>query len=243
MPGKLVSTMITLLLTTYLILLVVFYFLHENIKENVNQINYSVAETVSTSGLLSKDLYDFLYDRVNKFGNYTIKLKLEKQIKQGVYDIYFDKNDIVDKYLSIGDRLTIYLEDKNPTIFGRLINSTFLAYSPDKQSDLRIKSMKTAIIAKNAKNIVKGYNVISDISDKSLNDSIAIKVVTKLNADGKYYGSNSHAYVDTTNLYYGDSDDEVGNTGINYIFDNGNFEKEIEYYPSGMEKLISYIQQ
>ncbi len=247
MIGRIISTIISVSLSVYLIFLTIFYFLHENIKGNINELNYSAVEVVSTSGVLTGDLYRYLSDSTARYGNYSIRLKLEKQIKAGVYDTFFDAGEIVGRYLEVGDRLTVYLEDKNPTLFGRLVNATLLFNNP-RHVDNNIKSIKTAIIARSAKNVVRGYDVIADIEARASNNSFssdksAIFVATKLNPSGKYYGLTGHPYVAATNLHYGDSIDESGNTGANYIFDYGNFLKETECYPDGSEKLIRYIQQ
>ena len=224
--------------------MVSFYFLHQTIEIDVNNVNYNVVEAVATSGKFSKDLFDYLSDSVSKYGDYYIKIKFEKQIKPGVYDTYFDNSDIIDKHLRIGDRITVYLEDRSLTLFGRLINTAFLGSQSDRMLDTHIKSVKSAIIAKDSKNLVKGYDVISDIcswegkayiSDDGLPVNVFVK--TKLSMSGKEY--------DVTNPDYGDTSDESGNTGENYIFDNGDFIKEeIEYDQSGIKMLsIKYIQQ
>jgi len=243
MPARIISTIVIVLIFMYSICLVIFFFLHQNIKSNINKVNYEAAEVAATSGVLSSETYSYLSDSVNRYGDYMIKLKLEKQVKPGIYDVFFESGDIIDKELQVGDKLTIYLEDKNLSLFGKLVNSTILGYTPDGFVDGRIKSIKTAVIAKKAENLAKGYDVIADIEKNSGSVQLAILVVTKLNPAGKYYGLAAHEYIDADNLHYGDSTDESGNTGVNYIFDNGDFIKTVELYPDGVEKLIKYVQQ
>ena len=48
----------------------------------------------------------------------------------------------------------------------------------------------------------------------------AIFVATKLNPSGKFYNIAMHPDTASINPVYGDEPDEIGNTGINYIFDN-----------------------
>ncbi len=150
MAGKIAGTVFTLFILTMLIALIIFYFMHMGIKEEVNDINYNVLETVATTGILSNDLYEYLKESVNRYGDYSIKLKLEQLISPGKYDVFYAEDDIVDTKLKTGDRLTVFLEDMSPTLFGRLINATFMGHSPDRIIETNIKSLKTAVISKSA---------------------------------------------------------------------------------------------
>ena len=244
MIGRMIATIINLSIITLIIFIIVFYFLHQTIKEEVNELNYNVMEVASTTGVFSQELYTYLSDNVNKYGNYLIKIKLEQKIKPGVYDTFFDVGEIIDKRLQIGDRLTLYLEDRDPTLFGRFINAAFMGYAPEEYIDIRIKSVKKAVIAKRAKDLVKGYDVIVDIKHRSADDAVAVWVATKSSPNGKYYGAAAHQDVPVSNPDYGDSRDEAETTGENYIFVNGDFIKQMEYCPStGLAKLIRYRQQ
>lgn len=252
MAGKLVGTILIIIFLTYILLFSSFYFLHQTIVTNVNDINYNVAEVVATSGEFSQDTYDYLKESLYRYGRYDITLKLEKYIKDGIYDTYFDKTEILDKKLKIGDRLTIFVEDQDQDLFGKLVNATFLGYKNDKIIDTRTKSLKSVVIANSAKDIVKGYDIIAEINNYSVSGDFtaagkAVWVITKMNSAGRIYGIVGHPDVAATNITYGDSSDEKGNTGPNYIFDNGDFSKEVEYYGTGpnagMIRLIKYIQQ
>lgn len=218
------------------------FFIHISIKNDVNQINFYTVYDISDSGIFSTETYNDLKKTLSRYGDYNISLRLDKQIKPGVHDTYFDKNEILDKKLKRGDKITILLEDREFTWFGRLVNMSFLSYSPKMKIDNRIRSTKSAIITKSAKDIVKGYDVIADIKDKSTDDSIGILVVTKMNTTGKYYGSSSHWDINTTNLYYGDTSDERY-PAVNYIFDNGDFKREFVYDNNRLIVLVKYIQQ
>ncbi len=249
MIGRMTAIIINLFIMTLLIFLSVSYFLQQTIQENINNLNYNAIEVVSTTGELSEELYHYVEDNINKYGDYIIKLKLEKQIKAGIYDTFYDPSVIIGRKLQKGDRLTIYLEDKKVTLFGRLINASFLGFAPEKYNEIHIKSIKTAVISKTAKNLVKGYDVITEISERQSNHNIAVYVATKRNATvGMYYGVSSHDNVESTNLYYGDSLNESKVTGNDYIYANGEFIKQVEYYPmvhvlQGQIKLIKYSQQ
>ncbi|GEM_PF-7079493 len=254
MAGKLFGTFLIIMFLTYMVLLSSFYFMHQSIAINVNSINYNVCESISTLGKVTPQLFTYLSDSLSKYGNYKIKIKLERQLKAGVYDTYFfDGDDIrkeigsnngvqgsmnlINSKLSIGDRVTIYVEDSDLTLFGRLINATFLGSNSGKFVDTRIKSLKSCIISNEPKDLVKGYDVIADI--KNRNDPIVISVSTKL--------SNNIYRYDSTNPYYGDSENErmfSGIPGSDYIMETGEFLREFLYEDDGVTiKEIIYTQQ
>lgn len=246
MAGKLLGTFLILAFLTYMVLLSSFYFVHQSIIMNVNNLNYNVCELIATSGTFSEHLFHYLQENINRYGKYKITIKLERQIKPGVYDTFYAIEDIIDKKFNIGDRVTIYCEDQEDTVFGRLINVAFLGYKSDRFLDTRIKSLKSSMVAINAKDLVKGYDVIAEISKRNLNgdfdrtEPLGIMVVTKLNPQGKVYNG--------LNRVYGDEVDEKDSTGLNYIFDNGDFFREESYYSDGSGILtgiseIKYIQQ
>lgn len=242
MPGKVIFTIIGLIMATIILLHVYSFFIHMSIKSDINQINYHTVNDIADTGIFTTSAYNELQEEINKLGDYTISLRLDKLVKPNIYDTYFDTTEILDRRLRKGDRITIHLEDKDLTWFGRLVNMSFLNSSSKLYIDNRIRSSKSAPIAVDARDIVKGYEVIVDIKDKSAEDSIAILVKTKMNIIGKYYGSNSHINISTTNLQYGDSLDEQY-PAANYIFENGDFIREIEYDAGNSIRLITYVQQ
>lgn len=243
MAGKIMGTVITIFFISFLTILIMSYFQHENIREIVNDINYNTAETISTSGIMTNNIYLHLQDSINKFGSYRITLKLEKQIKQGVYDTFFDNGEIIDRHLQLGDRLTIFIENRETTLFERLISASIFLFNPTGQSEFKIRSVKTAVVSKDTRNLVKGYDIIAEIQKLPDNTAEAVFVSTKLNPSGKFYGSSGHPDVPAGNLFYGDTPDESGNTGINYIFDTGDFLEEKVYYPDGNVRLLRFVQQ
>ncbi|MCG8539953.1 MAG: hypothetical protein MJA82_08445 [Clostridia bacterium] len=150
MSGKTIATMITMFIFVLFFLFSITYSLHKKIELKVDTVSYNVIETVSTNGKLSSQLYGYLKDSIGKYGDYTIIVKLEEQIRPGIYDTHYDTSYIIDKNLKIGDKMSIYLEDRNLSLFGRLINaSIFGVAGSDSLIDSRIKSIKTAIISKN----------------------------------------------------------------------------------------------
>ncbi|MGV8145840.1 MAG: hypothetical protein ACLKAK_03275 [Alkaliphilus sp.] len=243
MIGKTIAGLVSIIFIMLFMLMITTYFMHLSIEESVNMLNYHTIESISTNGIFSERAYNSLDERLSRFGNYKIKLKLEKLIKDGVYDVYFDNETIIGRRLRRGDKMTIYLEDRDLTLFGRLINSSMYNGSTTQKIDVRINSMMTGIITKSYKDLVKGYDVISSIQKNVQEENVAIFVVTKMNANGKFYGSHTHEQILILNLYYGDSEDEKANTGANYIFDNGDFVRNFQYYENGNIKQISFNQQ
>ncbi len=251
MTGKIISNIIFILTICCLMIAITLFFESKTVYENVNEINYNVAEVVSTTGILTSNIYDELLHNINKYGDFYILLKYQKHISPGVYDTYYDKNDIIDCYMEVEDKLSICLINRESSLFNRFMASAMPFWKPETpqyETEGIVYSYKTAYIANSKKDLVKGYDVIVDIKNKASDgefttSGIAILVKTKLNSLGKYYGQAGHPDITTTNVLYGDTVDELGNTGANYIFDNGDFVKETELYANGMIKLIVYTQQ
>jgi hypothetical protein len=228
--------------------------MHQSVSINVNSINYNVCESLSTSGILTPQLFTYLSDSLARYGNFQIKIKLERQLKAGVYDTYFFDGDdirreigsisgvkgqmnIVGSKLYIGDRVSIYVEDNDLTLFGRLINATFFGSNSGKKVDTRIKSLKSCIISNDPKDLVKGYDVIAEIKERS--NPLVIGVSTKL-------GSGIYSY-DNGNPIYGDSENERMSSGIpgsDYILETGEFLRAFSYENDGSTiKEVIFVQQ
>ncbi|HAN09030.1 MAG TPA: hypothetical protein DCP90_00270 [Clostridiales bacterium] len=298
MIGRLLNTIVNILVMTYMVLLISFFFLHENLKSNVNEINYSILDGVATTGVFSEDTYNYLKQQIFKYSggdSYQLIIKYEKKVKPGVYDTYWKKDWITardmgnldvkgqvkpDEILTrvgrpipmhIGDKVSIYLEDQEHTLFVALLNAPFLGML-NEYSDMRIKSLKTVVVGRNAKNIVKGYDVKAEIEKKNIEGwitsinlvpapplppdltdedyPVTISVKTEMNTTGKDYNA--------ANLIYGDVADEqyvTPNLGPNHIFNTAEFYRQvIDYYPvpvsiptgkelSDYEKVIEFTQK
>jgi len=265
MAGRLFGTFLIIIFLTYMVLLSTFYFMHQSVFMNVNTLNYNVCESLSTSGVFTPQLYEYLTDTLSKYGDYLIKIKLEKQLKSGVYDTYFyNDSDIkkeikpsgppdpgyyylINRKLGIGDRVTVYVEDRDVTLFGRLINASFMGNS-SRIVNTRIKSLKSCIIANEARDFVKGYDVIAEINNNRqrsiLDGEISITVQTKMGTS-KY--SNEMTAGIMNNLY-GDSSNEqinsaTGTPGPHYISVDSEFLQKYVYKNDGNVGEIIYIQQ
>lgn len=161
MSAKIISSIITISMMVYLILLIMFFFLQEDVKEAVNELNYSMAESVSTTGMMGAGGLRYLKEGLSRYGDYRITLKLERKIGQDLYDTFYDSDIVLDEALEtgdftgtrvinqqlrIGDRVTILAEDANPTTFARLMGFPIFGLAPSVEGDMRIRSMKTATV-------------------------------------------------------------------------------------------------
>lgn len=240
MPGKIFATIVSIAMFTFVALTMSFFFIHTSIATRVNELNYNAVELASTSGELSSETFEYLMHEVNKYSagdennQYFARVKLEKRIVPGVYDTFFETSEtnpskILNTPLDVGDRISIYLEDRTPTIFGRLINSAFLGYAPSKLKDIRISSLRSAVIVNRKSNAVKGYDIIADIKTRNYsNPNAKIQVITKLSAP---------ICTEYENNIYNISDPTIPQ----YIFPAGEFLKEEDTI--GGVLIIKYVQQ
>ncbi|HBY19554.1 MAG: hypothetical protein A2Y24_02905 [Clostridiales bacterium GWE2_32_10] len=278
MIGRMLNTIITILFLTYVILLISFFFLHEVLKNNINEINYSILDTVATTGVFTDDIYEYLKKQVFLYGSetkYQVVIKYEKKVKPGTYDTYWKKDWIdfgeltnknpdgstkEDEILTIigkpvpmhiGDKVSIYLEAQDQTLFVKLLNAPFFGMI-NQYTDMRIKSLKTVVVGRNAKSIVKGYELKAeiakknkegwvtniDITDNGMDDPqlcpVTINVKTEMDqksgGTGYNYNISNPEYGNVSDLneqYTGGN-----NLGKDYIFDTVEFYRQVtEYYP------------
>jgi len=150
MAGRMMFSIFFMFLATLYMLLMITYSEHEKYEEIIDSINYNTCEIIATKGKLTQQLYDELMGSISKYGDFTVKLRYDKQIKPGVYDTFYDEDEIIEKDFKIGDKITIYLEDKNLSLFGRFINASFFGLQPESFLNERIKSIKTIPISKNS---------------------------------------------------------------------------------------------
>lgn len=242
MIGRLLNTIITILFMTYIILLISFFFLHEALKNNVNQVNYSILDTISTTGVFSEDTYEYLKTEIYKYsggGTYKVIIKYEKKVKPGLYDTYWKKDTIGAGNLSndstipddiltlvgkpipmhVGDKLSIYLEDQNQTLFVKLLNAPLFG-AINEYSDMRIKSLKTVVIGHNAKNIVKGYELKAEIAQKNaMTDLAGVSTPYRYNFDVNGDGAVDNN--DTITLRV-KTETHIKNNGVGYEYNSAN---------------------
>lgn len=120
MTGKVVASFLSICVFMYLMLSGVSFYMYTGINERINDICYDVAETVSTKGKLSSDVYTYLCENLSKYGDFSVELKLESGVQAGQMDIFYSKNDILNKQLEAGDRLIIAVYSVDPSMFEKL---------------------------------------------------------------------------------------------------------------------------
>lgn len=150
MAGRMMFSIFFMFLAILYLLLMITYSEHEKYEEIVDSINYNTCEIVATKGRFTQQLYDEMLGLVSKYGDFSIKLRYDKQIKPGVYDTFYEEEEIIERNLKIGDKITIYLKDKNLSLFGRFINASFFGLQPENFLNERIESIKTIPISKNS---------------------------------------------------------------------------------------------
>ena len=74
---------------------------------DLNNALYLHGNIISTTGVFTTENYHALRDRIEKTGDYSIEIRLDSLVSEGVYDIYFDKDDILDAPLNKGDKLSV----------------------------------------------------------------------------------------------------------------------------------------
>lgn len=230
MGARVTIASITLSVIVFIFLLLFTFFSQQNIKSAVDDLVYNSAESVSTQGIVSQNLYDQLSLELNKLSlgpvgmKFFIQMKLEKQIKPGVYDTYFEssediagntsrKGSVLDRPLDTGDKVTIYVEDRARTLFSRISTAGLLRIVSGEQ---HISAMKTAIVANPFPDTVAGYDVIADLNTNPFTTVNRITVITKVNISGRAYntptvlpGYKTYAVTDASDP--------------NYIFPEGKF--------------------
>ena len=270
MYGKMLNTIINIMFITYLLLLVSFYFLHEGIKENVNNINYSTVDTIATSGVFDVEVYNNLKEKILNYSGkdcyYEMTIKYEKKVSSGTYDTYFIKDVISPGHIHYptdttlrnqvdpshiitdkaseqiypmykGDKITIYLEDQNQTLYGKLITMPFMGMLGD-YTDFRIKSLKSTMIGRDAKKLYSGYEVIEEINTPNRPYRILVRTEVSAIIDGsgtlyEYKGDNAATTVDDTEKYSEETDankkievpagSSVAEVGKYHIFKTGKY--------------------
>ncbi len=141
MGGKMLLIIIALGMMVSFFIVLEAYSYDKNVELNIDTINYKFLEIVSNQGMVTEDLYNTLEESISKFGDFTIAFKLKVKIKNDVYDIYFDKNEIIDRPLKVGDTLTCFIESEDETLIGRIINSATLSvFSLDEYITMKYQS-------------------------------------------------------------------------------------------------------
>lgn len=252
------STYILISITIILTLIIVLYFGHAATVSQANEAIYNSLELVSTAGVFDESMYMYLMDNLDKLsrgntGNrYTLQIKLEKRISGNNYETFIENSRMVDKDikesniigvpLSMGDRLSVVARDGTPTLFGSIIKGPMLLYKSESERSFNgtIAVSGSTVVSNTDYNMVRGYDVIAEIAKVQDSSDIYIRVITKLNPEGRVYSHDS-------NTYYGDEPSESGNIntetghGKDFIFGNGYFTRLVEEADSSQLR-ITFIQ-
>lgn len=134
MTGKFMAYVLSLTTFFYIVLISISFFMHMSVNERVNDICYDAAETISTRGILTKEVFSYIKGNLSCYGEYEINVVLEKNDGNTQF-YYFGEEQILDKKLSQGDRVIISASGEKPSLFEKITGS-----------DMRISTVKVAII-------------------------------------------------------------------------------------------------
>lgn len=245
MIGKTLSTYILVSITIIMLLTIILFFNYTLLASQADKVVYNTLELVSTTGTIDESIYNNMMEDLDKLSRGTtgnrfyVQIKMERRLGENLYDTFIEdsrtidndikESEIVGAPMDIGDRITIAAKDITPTLYGSFmsVSTSFRKGTHNPIGTLAVSA--STVISGTSYNQIRGYDVIAEIDKCQVNSNITIKVVTKLNPNGRVYSYAS-------NRYYGDDPSESGNVntqtgnGIDFIWANGNFSKleEIE---------------
>lgn len=120
MTGKFMAYVLSIITFFYILLISISLFMHMATEERINDICFDAAETISTRGFLSSEVLEYIKGNLSCYGIYELNITLEKLNEDGTLCYYFGEEQIVEKYLSKGDRMVISAVGQNPTIFEKV---------------------------------------------------------------------------------------------------------------------------
>ena len=162
MTGKFIAYILSVFTFFFILLISISFFLYMGINERVHDICYDVAETVSTKGLISEEIFTYIKSNLSLYGEYELSFILEKHLlwqlsahypitaEQLLYELnfilekhleentsvfYYGEEQIKNIPLNRGDRVTISAFDTNPSLFEKITGK-----------ELRVSAVKIAII-------------------------------------------------------------------------------------------------
>jgi hypothetical protein len=246
--GNTFAAVVKVFVIAYIYMIMITFFSYQRVQAEVDNLVYDTAESVSTTGVLSSNMYDGLSDTINRYSigpvgqRYFIQLKLEKQLQPNTFDVFYESSEdrqksgaksgkIVGRPLDVGDRITVYVEDRTSTLLGKLLQMPLVSVMGD---EVRVRSAQTAIVAKRLTDAVKGYDVVADLNTNSFTQDNKIVVITKVDTSGREYTQPSSLPSFKTYNIKDVSDPD-------YIFPSGEFLKNEDIING--EKVVTYVQQ
>lgn len=119
----------------YIALISISFFIHMTVNERVNDICYDAAETISTRGIITEEVFSYIKGNLSCYGEYDVNVVLEKNGNERQTHYYFGEEQILGKELSCGDRVVIYANEEKPSLFEKLTGT-----------EMNISAVKVAII-------------------------------------------------------------------------------------------------
>ena len=135
MTGKFIAYILSVFTFFFILLISISFFLYMGINERVHDICYDVAETVSTKGLISEEIFTYIKSNLSLYGEYELNFILEKHLEGNTSVFYYGEEQIKNIPLNRGDRVTISAFDTNPSLFEKITGK-----------ELRVSAVKIAII-------------------------------------------------------------------------------------------------
>ena len=135
MTGKFIAYILSVFTFFFILLISISFFLYMWINERVHDICYDVAETVSTKGLISEEIFTYIKSNLSLYGEYELNFILEKHLEENTSVFYYGEEQIKNIPLNRGDRVTISAFDTNPSLFEKITGK-----------ELRVSAVKIAII-------------------------------------------------------------------------------------------------
>ena len=135
MTGKFIAYILSVFTFFFILLISISFFLYMGINERVHDICYDVAETVSTKGLISEEIFTYIKSNLSLYGEYELNFILEKHLEENTSVFYYGEEQIKNIPLNRGDRVTISAFDPNPSLFEKITGK-----------ELRVSAVKIAII-------------------------------------------------------------------------------------------------
>ena len=135
MTGKFIAYILSVFTFFFILLISISSFLNMGINERVHDICYDVAETVSTKGLISEEIFTYIKSNLSLYGEYELNFILEKHLEENTSVFYYGEEQIKNIPLNRGDRVTISAFDTNPSLFEKITGK-----------ELRVSAVKIAII-------------------------------------------------------------------------------------------------
>lgn len=112
----------------------------------IKEINIE-AELIATNGEFSSDTYNRIERNVALYGDFIIKIRLDKKNEDGIYQKIYSKKDILDKKLKVGDIVHLLLIETSESDFERLSDSS-IYFESEKEYDFKINKYITIPITK-----------------------------------------------------------------------------------------------